>query len=180
MRRAVVALVVIAAGLSAALASRALGQDVVVAPPPEVQVVEAPTQAPIVLVQPAYGYAYSNPQSAALHAELAQLELQISEYSLGGPIVVTSIGGGVFVIAASFWLLYSLADEISGDYSSERLTSGIAALAGGALFAAGMVWLFSNISGRRPYTTRRKQIILQLRAMGEQAYAPGLAPLFTF
>ncbi len=173
-----------------ALAGRVVAQDVPPPPAPPVQVVEAPpvqmVEAPpaygggqVVVVQPGYSYG-TNPVSVALRAELAQLQPHIDEYSLGGPIVATSVGGGAFILFGSLWLLYAMIDELTGDYSAERLGFGIGAIAGAGLLTAGLAWLFSNIGGRRPYARRKKEIILQLRAMGEQAFDPAFAPVFRF
>ncbi len=176
-----------------ALAARVVAQDVPPPPAPPVQVVEAPpvqmVEAPpaygggqVVVVQPGPGWGYGpSPASAALHAELGQLDLQIDQFSLGGPIATLSIGGGVFLIAGAFWMTYAFLDGLFGaDYSGELLGMGIVSLAGAAVLTAGLVWLFSNISGRRPYARRKKEIILQLRAMGEQAFDPAFAPVFRF
>lgn len=177
MQRTLLGLVVLAA--SFALTPGARAQDVPPPPAAQVQVVEAPpAYAGPVVVAPTWGY--DAPPPAALRAELAGLDAQIAQYSLGGPIVVTAVGGAGMGIGASFWMLYSLTDALTGDYGSERLASGIATLVGVGVLAAGLAWLFSNLGGRRPFTRRKREIILQLRAMGEQAYEPVLAPLFRF
>lgn len=143
---------------------------VVVPPPPgmypPVQVVEMPG---------VYGAGYApqapNQRIGMLQQELVTVQAQYSQYSIGGPIALTVVGGVTMAISGMFFMVYMLADafDTTGDSGSGMLVSGLLTLGGVAMLVGGLVWMFSRISERRPYGRRIKEIKQELANYGVRA-----------
>ena len=90
-----------------------------------------------------------------LDSELERLDREQSKYSLGGPISLTAVGGGVFVF--SLWLLaIDNASDASCDPNfgceQDNGTETLAytgAVVGIGLGTIGLVWLFRRLPPRR-------------------------------
>jgi hypothetical protein len=143
------------------------------APPPSYMPLPAP-------VPDAYeappGYGPPPPDTALLRRELAQLERERAEMSLGGPIAMLIAGGVTLGTGASLLLLGALANDYCGstrsscnDNGAGTITAigGIATLAGGVLAVAGLVMLLDRAGERRRLGLRIKQIRRDLEWSGE-------------
>jgi len=98
-----------------------------------------------------------DPRVVALDRRIADVTEERRQVGLGGPIVMLSVGGGVFAVSGMLFLVYSEASctsrytdtQFCENRDTERTTFGIIALAGGALAVVGAVNLASAIGERR-------------------------------
>lgn len=148
--------------------------------PGQVVVVEVTTPpagyAPVQVIEmPNYGGGYAEQQGPSLRIgmlqqELASVQAQYSQYSLGGSIALVSIGGAVLLISSAVLFLYGVADALgASDAGRGMLISGLFAAGGAALLVGGLVMMFSRISERRPYGLRIKEIKRELQSYGVRA-----------
>ena len=143
------------AGTAAAQApalAPAPGAPAATIPPAAAPTVAASAPAPQGFVQPG---AFERLQY--INTKIAQLEEEQSNYSLGGPITMTAIGGGTLLVSLYVLLIiesYENTCEVGdltdcGENDETRNAAYTAALIGTGLTAGGLVWLFNRIPKRR-------------------------------
>lgn len=136
----------------------------------------------LTVVVPAYAQEEPNYDSMSQ----AELENELDNTSLGGPITLLAVGGGVAIVGASVALYgvgYSLSCDLAYDVFDERerrcnaavpILIGLSMVAiGGGTAAGGGIWLGSRISKRRQINRS-----LERYESSGVSWQVGLAPVF--
>ncbi len=154
-------------------------------PPPGGMVQPGGTVQPVGMVQPGVIQ-----RLRYIDVEIERLEEEQSEYSLGGPITMTAIGGGTLLVSLYVLLVIEVADSAcnansTGDCDGDEGVTNLAytaALVGTGLTVGGLVWLFNRIPPRRALGRQIDQLEKEKRYLRHQvsvapAFGPGHAGL---
>jgi hypothetical protein len=150
------------------------------APAGEGGVVVIPQPAPDSQPQVVYVAPTEQSRVGQLEARLLQLRLERSQYRIGGPIAMLSIGSGSLAIFGLSALVVRGLDDIDSDvdYDRPRRVLGGLMVVSGVMIIVGSIRLSRRLGQRRVYNPEIQQIRLELRELRRQGYSD--VPSFDF
>lgn len=128
-----------------------------------------PASPPVVYVQP-------SPRALALQAENEQTRFELAKHGLAPAIVTLSVGAGLMLGSAYMLLWYYSSYDVYWHEANVLRATGVGALIGAGITAAGAVMLIRRLSARRPLKHRIRELQFELERERTLVPAPLALP----